>query len=87
MSGADVNVVGRAAKDVRDNLRRRRLVPLPLRDGAERDHDLAEDVQLHGRNLVVPGELQLGVQNHRLPEVVCSRVERRANTEAEQLAS
>ena len=35
----DVHLVGRAAEDVGDHLRRRRLVALALRHGPERDHD------------------------------------------------
>ena len=83
--GADVDVVGRAPEDVGDHLRRRRLMALPLRHGAERDDDLAEDVELDRRDLVVAGELQLGIQDHRLSEVVRARVERRADPDAEQL--
>ena len=83
--GAHVDVVGRDAEDVGDDLRGRRLVPLPLRHRAERDDDLAEDVELHRRDLVVARELQLGVEQLRLAEVVRARVERRADAEAEQL--
>src|SRR5207342_1604273 len=68
-----------------DDLRRGRLVTLPLRDGAERDDDLAEDVELHGGRLVVPGELEVGIQERGLTEVVRPRVERRADPEAEEL--
>ena len=46
-----------------------RLVALPLRDGAERDDDLAEDVELHRRRLVVAGELELGVQERDWPKL------------------
>src|SRR5205085_5463208 len=81
----DVHVVWRAAEDVRHDLRRGRLVALTLRDGAEGDDDLAEDVELHRRHLVVPGELELRVQERRLAEVVRPRVERRADPEAEEL--
>ena len=81
------DVVGRAAEDVGDDLRGRRLVPLPLRRRAERDHDLAEDVELDRRDLVVARELQRRVDVLRLGEVVRARVERRADAEAEQLAA
>ena len=82
---AHVHLVDRAADDVGDDLGGRRLVALTLRRRAERDDDLAEDVELHRRHLVVPGELQLGVDQLRLAEVVRARVERRADPEAEQL--
>src|SRR5207344_3501201 len=82
---ADVDVVDRAAEDVGDDLRGRRLVALTLRRRAERDDDLAEDVELHGRDLVVARELELRVDQPRLAEVVRARVERRADPEAEQL--
>jgi hypothetical protein len=65
-----VHVVDGAPEDVRDNLRGRRLVPLALRRRPERDDDLAEDVELDGRDLVVAGELQVGVDQLRLPKVV-----------------
>ena len=81
----DVDVVGRAAEDLRDDLRRRRLVSLPLRHRAERHHDLAEDVELDRRDLVVAGELQLRVEDHRLAEVVRSGVERGADADPEEL--
>jgi hypothetical protein len=58
---AHVHVVDRAAEDVGDHLGGRRLVALPLRRRAQRDDDLAEDVELHGRYLVVARELQLWV--------------------------
>ena len=87
VAGAHGDVVGRAAEDVGDDLRRRRLVSLSLRDGSERDDDLAEDVELDGRDLVVAGELQLRVEDHRLAEVVRPGVERRADADAEQLAA
>ena len=85
--GAHVHVVGRDAEDVRDDLRGRRLVALALRHGAERDDDLAEDVELHRRHLVVAGELELRVEQLRLAEVVRAGVERRADADAEQLAA
>ena len=87
MAGADVHVIGRATEDLGDDLRRRRLVSLPLRHGAERHHHLAEDVELHGRDFVVPGELQLGVDDHRLAEIVRTGIERGADADAEALAS
>ena len=87
VAGAHVHVVDRAAEDVGDDLRRRRLVALPLRRRAERDDDLAEDVELDGRDLVVARELQLRVDHPRLAEVVRARVERRADADAEQLAA
>ncbi len=62
-------------------------MPLSLRDGAESDDDLAEDVELDHRRLVVARELQLGVEELRLAEVVRAGVERRADPEPEQLAS
>ena len=52
---------------------RDRLVALPLRHGAEREDDLAEDVELDRRHLVVPRELELGVEERRLAEVVRAR--------------
>ena len=76
-----------AVEDVRDDLRRRRLVALALRRRAERDDDLAEDVELDRRDLVVAGELEVGVDQLRLAEVVRARVERGADPEAEQLAA
>ena len=82
---AHVHLVGRAAEDVGDDLRRRRLVALPLRHRPERDDELAEDVELHRRRLVVPGELQLRVEQRRLAEVVRPGVERRADPDPEQL--
>src|SRR3954453_14883455 len=87
MPGAHVYVVHRAAEDVRNDLRSRGLVPLALRRRAEGDDDLAEDVELHGRDLVVPAELQLGVDHPRLAEVVRAGVERRPDADAEQLAA
>ena len=87
MAGADVDRVDVALEDVGDDLRRRRLVALALRRRAERDDDLAEDVELHRRDLVVPRELQLRVDHPRLAEVVRARVERRADPDAEQLAA
>ena len=77
----DVDV---AAEDVGHDLRRRGLVPLPLRRRAERDDDLAEEVELDRRHLVVPRELQVGVDQLGLAEVVRPGVERRADPEAEQ---
>jgi hypothetical protein len=53
VADADVHVVDRAAEDVGHDLRRGRLVPLSLWRRAERDDDLAEDVELDGRDLVV----------------------------------
>ena len=85
VAGAHVHVVDRAVEDVGDDLRRRRLVPLPLRRRAERDDDLAEDVELDRRDLVVARELQLRVDEPRLAEVVRAGVERRADPDAEQL--
>ena len=83
--GPDVDVVGADAEDVGGHLRRDRLVPLALRDRAERQDDLAEDVELDRRHLVVPGELQVGIEQLRLAEVVRARIERRADPQAEQL--
>ena len=85
VTGADVDDVDVAAEDVRDDLRRGRLVPLALRGRPERDDDLAEDVELDRRDLVVPRELEVGVEELRLAEVVRPRVERRADPDAEQL--
>ena len=85
--GAHVHHVDVAVEDVRHDLRRRRLVALALRRRAERDDDLAEDVELDGRDLVVAGELEVGVDQLRLPEVVRARVERGADPEPEQLAA
>ena len=62
VAGPDVHLVGRAAEDVGDHLGGGRLVALSLRHGPERDHDLAEDVELHGRRLVVARELELRVE-------------------------
>ena len=87
MTSADVHLVRRAAEDVGDDLRRRGLVPLALWHRSEGHHDLTEDVKLDGRDLVVAGELQLGVQDHRLPEVVRPGVERRADADPEELAA
>ncbi len=67
--------------------RGRRLVPLTLGRRSERDDDLAEDVELDGRDLVVARELQVGVDVPRLREVVRPRVERRADPDTEQLAA
>src|SRR6185437_3653989 len=61
------------------------FVSLALRDGPERDDDLTEDVELRRRDLVVPGELKVRVQDHRLPEVVRSRIERGADPDSEDL--
>ena len=58
---------------------------LALRCRPERDDDLAEDVELDRRDLVVARELQLRVEDRRLAEVVRARVERRADADAEQL--
>ena len=85
VAGAHVHVVERAVEDVGDDLRRGRLVALPLRRRAERDDDLAEDVELDRRDLVVARELELGVDEPRLAEVVRAGVERRADPDAEQL--
>ena len=82
VTGAHVHVVDRALEDVGDDLRRRRLVPLALRRRAERDDDLAEDVELDRRDLVVARELQLRVDHARLAEVVRAGVERRADADA-----
>ncbi len=87
VADADVDRGRVDAEDVGDDHRGGRLVPLALRRRAERDDDLAEDVELHRRDLVVPGELQLGVDQPRLGEVVRAGVERRADPEAEQLAA
>ena len=81
VAGADVDRVGVDAEDVGDDHRRRRLVALALRRRAERDDDLAEDVELHRRDLVVARELELGVDQPRLAEVVRAAVERRADPE------
>src|SRR5579862_7383658 len=61
VAGADVHVVDRAPEDVGDDLGRGGLVTLALRRRAEGDDDLAEDVELDGRDLVVPRELQLRI--------------------------
>src|SRR5581483_11649507 len=82
-----VHVVDGAFEDVGDDLRGSRLVPLALRRRAERDDDLAEAVELHRRDLVVAGELQLRIEQARLAEVVRAGVERRADPDAEQLAT
>ena len=87
MARADVDGVDVAAEDVRDDLRGGRLVALALRRRPERDDDLAEDVELDGRDLVVARELQVGVDQLRLAEVVRAGVEGRADAEAEQLAA
>ncbi len=87
MSRPYVHVVGRAAEDVGHDLGGDRLVALPLGHGAERHDQLAEDVELDRGHLVVARELQLGIEDHRLPEVVRPGVERRADAEAEQLAA
>ncbi len=87
MAGPDVNVVDRALEDVGDDLSGRRLVALTLRGRAQRDDDLAEDVELDRRNLVVPRELQLGIDHARLAKVVRARVESRADADPEQLAA
>ena len=85
MARADVDDVDVAAEDVRDDLGRSRLVALALRRRAERDDDLAEDVELDGRDLVVPRELQVGVDQLGLAEVVRPGVERRPDAEPEEL--
>ena len=87
VAGPHVHVVGRDAEDVGDDLGGDRLVALALRGRAERDDDLAEDVELHARHLVVARELEIRVQELGLPEVVRPRVERRADADAEQLAA
>src|SRR5204863_1049162 len=83
----NVDVVDGAAEDVGDDLRRRRLVALSLRRRAERDDDLAEDVELDRRDLVVPRELELRVDQPRLAEVVRAGVESGADADAEELAA
>jgi hypothetical protein len=60
-------------------------VALALRHRPQGDHDLAEDVELDRRRLVVARELQLRIEQLRLAEVVRARVERRADPDAEQL--
>ena len=85
--GAHVDHLDRAVEDRGDDLRGRRLVALTLRRRAERDDDLAEDVELADRDLVVARELQVLVEDLRLAEVVRARVERRADPEAQQLAA
>src|SRR4051794_11102184 len=85
VTGAHVHVVHRALEDVGDHLCSRRLVTLTLWRRTERYDDLAEDVELHRRDLVVARELQLGVDHPRLAEVVRARVERRADAETEEL--
>src|SRR5207302_10534223 len=87
VTGAPVDVGDGAVEDLGDDLRGGRLVALALRRRSERDDDLAEDVELDRRDLVVAGELQLGVDEPRLPEVVRARVERRADADAEPLAA
>src|SRR5581483_11047184 len=84
--GADVNRVEVAVEDVGDDLGSGRLVSLPLRRRPEGDDDLAEDVELHRRDLVVAGELQLRVDETRLAEVVRAGVEGGADPDAEHLA-
>ena len=86
-AGPHVDVVGSHAEHVRDDLRRRRLVTLPLRGGTERHDDLAEQVELHRCRLVVPREGQLRIHEPRLREVVRARVERRADADPDQLAA
>ena len=86
VAGADVDGVGRDAEDVGDELRGGRLVPLALRDRTERDDDLAEDVELDRGHLVVARELELGVEQRRLAEVVRARVERGADADADELS-
>src|SRR5207244_6068448 len=56
------------------------------RHGAEGDDDLAEDVELDRRDLVVAAELQIRVQQLRLAEIVRAGIERGANPQAEPLA-
>ena len=85
VAGTDIHVVGRDLEDLGDYLRCSRLVALALRRRPERDDDLAEDVELDRRDLVVPRELELRVDERRLAEVVRARVERRADADAEQL--
>ena len=87
VAGTDVYVVGRDVEDVRDDLRCSRLVALALRRRPDGDDDLAEDVELDRRDLVVPRELELRVDERRLAEVVRPRVEGRADADAEQLAA
>ena len=87
VAGPHVHDVDVAVEDVGDDLRRRRLVPLPLRRRSEGDDHLAEDVQLDRCDLVVPRELELRVDELRLAEVVRARVERGADAEPEKLAT
>ena len=58
----DVHLVDGAPDDVGHHLRRGRLVALPLGHRPQRDDDLAEDVELGRRRLVVARELQLRVE-------------------------
>ena len=63
------------------------VVSLALRRRPERDDDLPEDVQLDRGDLVVARELELRVQETRLPEVVGARVEGGADPDADELAA
>ncbi len=86
VAGAHVHVVGGDAEDVGDDLGGDGLVALALRGRSEGDDDLAEDVELDARHLVVARELEIRVQELGLAEVVRPRVERRADADAEQLS-
>ena len=69
VAGADGDVVGRAADDVGDDLRRGRLVPLPLRRRPERDDDLAEDVQLDVATSLFPENWSSGLISCDCPKL------------------
>ena len=62
VAGTDVDVVGADAEDVGGDLRRDRLVSLALRHRPERQNDLAEDVELDRRHLVVARRTEVRIE-------------------------
>ena len=75
------HLLGRAAEDVGHDLCR--VVSCPCPAARYSSSTALEDVELHRGCLVVSRELEIGVQEGRLPEVVRPGVERRADPDEE----
>src|ERR1700737_237798 len=69
-AGSYRDAIGMNLQHISDNLRGGRLVSLALRAGADRDHDLAVDIQLTVGALRIAGKWRAGIYDLRLAKIV-----------------